>query len=347
MSEMVNNTGIEKGDGHVNMKEIRKLMSKDMQAFYRHYKNGFKSGVFIIDQVAAYILKTRGKGLRPLLTLLCARACGAEGTLPEKTLTAALIVEMLHTASLIHDDVVDKADERRGMPTLNVVFNNKVAVLFGDFMLSRSLAGMFAQRRFEVLDLFSDCASRLARGELVEAIEARKLELDKPKYFSMVSDKTASLISASCQMAALSLDRDQYREPLKKYGELLGIAFQIRDDLLDLGDGGPKIGKPLGLDMSQAKLTLPIIHTLEQLEPGERKRVISKLRKAKKAGKKGRTVDLKDVLEKVREKGGIEYSRRIARDYAIKAGEALNGMPSSIYLDHLRNFALYAAERNK
>jgi len=335
------------GNDGARLGPIRKLMAKDMKAFYSHYKDGLRSGVFAIDQVAAYLLRSRGKGLRPMLTLLCVRACGANGNLTERSLSAALVVEMLHTASLVHDDVVDRADERRGRKTLNLVYNNKVAVLFGDFMLSRALAGMFAQRRFEVLDLFSDCAFRLSRGELVEAIGSRKLDLDKPKYFTMVSDKTASLISAACQMAPLSLDKDEFRDPLRKYGELLGIAFQIRDDLLDLGDGGPRIGKPLGLDMSQAKLTLPLIHTLEQLKQTDKRRVLAKLRKAKRYSKKGQIIDLKDILDLIHSTGGISYARGVAADYASKAVLALEPLPQSIYLDNLKLFAHYAAERNR
>ncbi len=332
----------------VRLADIRNLVAKDMRAYSKHYRRSFRSGVLIIDEVAAYLLRSRGKGMRPMLTLLCARACGAPEKLPEKTLTAAMVVEMLHTASLVHDDVVDNADERRGRKTLNVVYNNKVAVLFGDFMLSRSLAGMFAQRRMEVLDLFSNCAFRLAKGELVEAMRTRKLDLDKQTYFEMVSDKTASLISAACQMAPLSLDKsDDFREPLRRYGELLGVAFQIRDDLLDLGEGGPKVGKPLGLDLSQAKITLPLIHTLEQIPKAERKRVLNKLRKAKRLGKQGKVVDLKDVIELIRQKHGIEYSQSVALDYARKAGEALDALPRNEYVDALVQLARYVAERKR
>jgi octaprenyl-diphosphate synthase len=329
------------------IKEINDLMSDDMKAFYRHYRKGLRSGVFVIDQVAAYLIRSRGKGLRALLTLLCSRAAGLEGPLPEKTLSGALIVEMLHTATLVHDDVVDQADERRGRPTLNIVFNNKVAVLFGDFMLSRSLAAMLAQRRFEVLDLFTDCSLRLAKGELVEAIGSRKLDLDKNKYFQMVSDKTASLISAACQMGALSIDKTEYSDAFRRYGEMLGIAFQIRDDLLDFGVGGSYIGKPMGLDLSQAKLTLPLIHTLENVSPYLRGRVLYKLRKAKRAGKKGRVVDLKDVIDLIRQNGGIAYSDRVAHDYADKAVQAIREVPDSIYKKSLVKFARYAVERNK
>ncbi len=332
----------------VRLNEIRNLVAKDMRAYRKHYRHSFRSGVLIIDEIAAYLLASRGKGMRPMLTLLCARACGAPEELPDKTLTAAMVVEMLHTASLVHDDVVDSADERRGRRTLNVVYNNKVAVLFGDFMLSRSLAGMFEQRRMEVLDLFSDCAFRLAKGELVEAMRTRNLDIDKQTYFEMVSDKTASLISAACQMAPLSLGlSDDFREPLRRYGELLGVAFQIRDDLIDLGEGGPKVGKPLGLDLSQAKITLPLIHTLEQLSKAERKRVLMKLKRAKKLGKQGKVVDLMDVIELIRQKNGIEYSQNVALDYARKAGEALAPLPNNKYVEGLIRLARYVAERKR
>ncbi|MCB2211314.1 polyprenyl synthetase family protein [bacterium] len=307
-----------------------------------------RSGLPLVDTVAAHLVKSRGKGLRPALTLMSARASGVEGPLPERTLIAAMVVEMLHTASLVHDDVVDKADERRGRPTLNLVYNNKVAVLFGDFMLARALDGMFQQRSFKVLDLFSDCAVRLAKGELVEAIQARKLTMDKTDYFQMVADKTASLISAACQMGPLSLEYgDEYVEPLAKYGELVGIAFQIRDDLLDLGDGSKRIGKPIGLDLGQAKLTLPLIHTLEQLSDGQRKQVTNRLRKAKKRDKRGKSTDLREIVELIRDQGGIEYARDVALDYAVKAGEALDTLPDTKYREGLKRFAMFAAVRDR
>jgi octaprenyl-diphosphate synthase len=279
---------------------------------------------------------------------LSARACGAKGPLPERTLTAALVVEMLHTATLIHDDVVDNADERRGRKTLNIIYNNKVAVLFGDLLLSKSMMGMLAQRRLDVLDLFSDCAVRMAQGELVEAVGTRKLNLSKTDYFKMVGDKTASLISAACQMGPLSLDYDEsFRHALAEYGELVGVGFQIRDDLLDFGDGSSKIGKPIGLDLGQAKMTLPIIHTLEQVSSSQQREILKKLKKSKKLGKKGKQLDLKEIIDLIKEKNGIEYSREIAFDYASKACQALDAIPDNQFRDHLKQFARFAAERNK
>jgi len=330
-------------------KEITAPVADDLKAFYRQYSKMLRSGVWVIDRVSAYLVKSRGKGLRPTLTLLAARASGARGGLPEKTFVAALVVEVLHTATLVHDDVVDRATERRGRPTLNLVFNNKVAVLFGDYLLSKSLQGMLAQRSLEVLDLFSDCSIRLAKGELVEAIGARKLDLDKSQYLQMVSDKTASLISAACQMGPISLGRPaEIVQPLGVYGEMAGIAFQIRDDLLDLGDGGNRIGKPVGIDLTQAKLTMPLIHALEQVSESERKEVLRTLRRAKRAWKRGKKADVDGVIGLIREKRGIEYSREIALEYAEKAEKALDALPDqNDYVVHLRRFARYAATRNK
>ena len=334
--------------GPERLKEILAPVQDDLKAFQRQFKKVIRSGIWIVDEVASYLVRSKGKGLRPTLTILSARACGADGPLPERTLIAALVVEMLHTATLVHDDVVDRADERRGRPSLNLVFNNKVAVLFGDFMLARSLQGMLAQRSLDVLDLFSDCSIRLAEGELVEAIRQRKLDLDKTDYFRMVGDKTASLISAACQMGPLSLGLgDEYRQPLAQYGELVGIGFQIRDDLLDLGDGSKQLGKPIGLDLGQAKLTLPLIHTLEQVSESEKRHVQRLLRKSKKLGKKGKTVDLSEVIDLIHQHKGIEYAREVAFDYANRACEALEELPPSTYREQLCRFARFAAERNR
>lgn len=332
-----------------SLREITAPVKGDLRAFDRQFAKVIRSGIWIVDKVAAYLVRSRGKGLRPTLTLLASRACGARGDLPERTLIAALVVEMLHTATLVHDDVVDRADERRGRPSLNLVYNNKVAVLFGDFMLARSLQGMLAQRSLDVLDLFSDCSIRLAQGELVEAMGTRKLDLDKSGYFRMVGDKTASLISAACQMGPLSLGLGpEYREPLGRYGELVGVAFQIRDDLLDLGDGAASIGKPIGLDLRQAKMTLPLIHTLEQLPAGQRRDVVRTLRRAKRLGKRGKKVSVRPVIELIREQGGIEYAREVAHDYARRAGEALSELPEhNEFAVHLARFARFAAERDK
>lgn len=332
----------------MRLRDILAPVKGDLKDFHRQFKKELRSGIWVVDEVAAHLIKSRGKGLRPTLTLLSARACGAEGPLSERTLVAALVVEMLHTATLIHDDVVDRADERRGRPSLNLVFNNKVAVLFGDLLLARSLQGMLAQRRLEVLDLFSDCAIRLAQGELLEAIGSRTLSMSKDDYFRMVGDKTASLISAACQMGPLSLESGlQYREALADYGELVGIAFQIRDDLLDLGEGSERIGKPIGLDLGQAKLTLPLIHALEQVSALKRRSVLAKLKRAKRRGKKGRQTDLGDVVELIRDKGGMDYARQVALDYAERAVEALAPLPPSPWRDHLEVFARFAAERDR
>ncbi len=332
----------------IRISDVLKPIREDQKAFRLQYKKMLRSGIPLVDAVAAHLMRSRGKGLRPALTLLSARACGVEGPLPERTLVAAMVVEMLHTASLVHDDVVDKADERRGRPTLNLVYNNKVAVLFGDFMLARALDGMFQQRSFRVLDLFSDCAVRLAKGELVEAIQTRKLTMDKESYFQMVSDKTASLISAACQVGPLSLELDDdFVEPLGTYGELVGVAFQIRDDLLDLGDGSKQIGKPIGLDLVQAKITLPLLHTLEQLSDSQGKQVIQTLRKAKRRDKRGKNTDLREIVALIREQGGIEYAREVAHDYSARATEALMALPPTEFREQLRLFAQFAAVRDK
>ena len=334
--------------GPDRLKEILAPVQADLKAFQRQFKKVIRSGIWIVDEVASYLVRSKGKGLRPTLTILSARACGVQGDLPERTLIAALVVEMLHTATLVHDDVVDRADERRGRPSLNLVFNNKVAVLFGDFMLARSLQGMLAQRSLDVLDLFSDCSIRLAEGELVEAIRQRRLDLGKDDYFRMVGNKTASLISAACQMGPLSLGLgDEFRDPLAQYGELVGVAFQIRDDLLDLGDGGARIGKPIGLDLGQAKLTLPLIHTLEQVSDSEKRQVLRLLRKSKKLGKKGKQIDLREVMDLIHQHKGIEYAREVAHDYANLACDALQDLPDNSYRMQLCRFAKFAAERNR
>lgn len=328
-------------------KEIVAPVKDDLRAFYRQYAKMLRSGNWMIDRISAHLVRSRGKGLRPTLTLLAARSCGTEGPLPEQTLVAALVVEMLHTATLVHDDVVDRAAERRGRPSLNLVFNNKVAVLFGDYLLSKSLQGMLAQRSLEVLDLFSDCAIRLAKGELVEAIGARKLDLGVEEYMQMIGDKTASLISAACQMGPLSLSAgEECTKPMGQYGERVGLAFQIRDDLLDLGDGDVSIGKPVGIDLTQAKLTLPLIHALEQVGEGERKQVLKKMKLAKRLWKRGRTANVDDIVQLIREKKGIEYSREIAMQNAESAVQALATMPDNDYTRHLKRFAIYAATRN-
>jgi len=285
--------------------------------------------------VVAYLVSTHGKGIRPTITLLAARLGGAEAN--ERAIKAAVIVELLHEATLVHDDVVDESDTRRGWPSLPARFKNKVSVLFGDYMLASVLASTLEARDLDWLDVLSVTSRRMAKGELLQAARSRSLDMTEEDYLGMIADKTAALFSAACKLGGLSagLARDQI-ESLGVYGERLGVAFQIKDDLLDLF-GDAKIGKPLGGDLKERKLTLPLLAALVKSPPREGRRVRARIRRGIKRG------EVKDVKEFIRTYGGDRYAEVMmerCRREAVDALALLPDVPARQILMQLTDFAV-------
>ena len=301
--------------------EISKPIKSELDKFNSLFKEAIKSKVGLVDLVANYILRQKGKKIRPLLVLLSAKISGG---ITERAYRGAVLVELLHTATLVHDDVVDNADKRRNFWSINAVFKNKVAVLMGDYLLSRGLMLAVEGKDHDFLGVVTEAVKRMSEGELLQIQKTRKLDIDEATYFKVISDKTASLLETCCQIGAMSAsDNTEYHRAMKEFGSSIGIAFQIRDDILDFEGNSSLIGKPIGGDIKEKKITLPLIYALNQVSKSEASG-IKKL--IKNSGKKE---NVKAIIEFVRENKGIEYAVRTSNEYSIKAKEALNIYPDS------------------
>jgi len=308
----------------------------EIKQFEREFQEYLKSGIFLIDQINRFIVKGQGKKIRPTITFLCSKLTGETS---ELTYKAALIVELLHNATLVHDDIVDGSDKRRGFPSVNRIWKPKVAVLYGDYLLAHSLTAMLDFRNLQVFDILSVTAKRLAKGELLQAAKARKLDITEDVYFRMIADKTAALISAAAELGGLTGGADEEQlQALRYYGENLGMAFQIRDDLLDFTGREGIIGKPVGSDLKEKKITLPLIRALDQAAPKERQRILTLVKKKK---------NLSEIVRFVKNSDGVEYAMQKARYFAESAKKYLEVFPQSEQLDLVHNLADFAVRRNK
>ncbi len=324
---------------NLNLTDIISPIKEDLSKFNDHFKESLKSKVPLVDLVTKYILKQKGKKIRPTLVLLSAKAAGG---INESTFRGATLVELLHTATLVHDDVVDEAEKRRGLPSINAIWKNKVAVLIGDYLLSRGLMISVDGNDFEFLRVTTNTVKRMSEGELLQIGKTKKLDIDEETYFRIISDKTASLLSTCCEIGALSVSEDeQKRIAMRNYGEYLGIAFQIKDDILDYSGRTSIVGKPLGADIKEKKITLPLIHALKEAEESESKRIIKLIKKGFKNG------GVKEIINFVKEHNGIEYSYQSAQNYSQKAKDELQIFPDSESKTALLDLVDYVISRNK
>ena len=295
--------------------------------FEKVYTQSLHSDVKLINTIIRYISRKKGKQLRPRLCLLSAKLCG-EPT--ENTYRAAALIEMIHVATLIHDDVVDDADLRRGWPSVNRVWKNKLSILVGDFMFSKALTNMIHLKDFDALDILSSTAQRLSQGEIQQIEKAIKKNMTEEVYYQMVSDKTASLFSAACKLGVMTVTEDNdKREALAKFGEKFGLVFQIKDDLLDITGNVEGLGKPAGFDLKKNILTLPLIHLFEKLDSSDSKRVKRQLRNHVKKS------ELKEIRMLIENHGGIQFAEKQIDRLSKEAQDELNIFPDSIYKDAL------------
>jgi len=280
-----------------------------------------KSKVGLVDLVTRYIIRQKGKKIRPLLVLLSAKVSGG---INERSYRGAVLVELLHTATLVHDDVVDTADKRRGLWSINKVFKNKVAVLMGDYLLSKGLLIAMEGKDYDFLEVITNTVKRMSEGELLQIQKTRKLDIDEETYFKVISDKTASLIETCCTIGAMSAtSNEDYISAMKDFGKNLGISFQIRDDILDYEGKLSITGKRAGGDIKEKKITLPLIYSLNQVSSDK----AAEIRKIIKNGKDKPEVEA--VIDFVRENKGIDYSIGKAGTYSQNAKEALKIVPDS------------------
>jgi octaprenyl-diphosphate synthase len=276
--------------------------------------------------------------MRPLLVLHCAKLFGEVN---ETTYRGAALVELLHTATLVHDDVVDESNMRRGFFSINALWKNKVAVLVGDYLLSKGLLLSLKNKDFKALEILSSAVEQMSEGELLQMEKARKLDITEEVYFDIVTKKTASLLASCCGIGANSTGVSQeVLEDVIAMGEAVGVAFQIKDDLFDYGDN--KIGKPTGIDIIEKKMTLPLIYALNVADKGERRKIIKIIKNSKKS-----KVDIQEVIQFVKTKGGIEYAQTRMLEYKKKAEDLLNSIPTGSSTEYLKALIDYVIERKK
>lgn len=303
---------------------ISNELKDDIVLYNKYLSNSLESKVGLINKVLKYVIKFKGKQFRPLLCILSSKLAGKSN---EMTFLSASTVEMLHVATLLHDDVVDESYLRRGWPTINKIWGNKLSILIGDYMFSRSLSNIGSFNNFEHIKLLSNISQRLSEGEILQIENARTKNMSEQIYFKMIADKTASLISASCKLGYISIKDDYKKNNLENFGEYLGIAYQLKDDLFDVLGKLEETGKPAMLDLKRNMLTLPYIYVLNNLK--NKNKVLSKI---KYFSKKKDFNNLKDIIHS---NGGIKYTESMIEKYSDKAFEELKVFNDSKYKDLL------------
>ena len=303
------------------LSEITQPIKSELDTFSQIFRESLRSRVGLVDLVTRYIIRQKGKKLRPLLVLLSAKVSGG---INERSYRGAVLVELLHTATLVHDDVVDNADKRRGLWSINKVFKNKISVLMGDYLLSKGLLIAMEGKDYDFLEVVTNTVKRMSEGELLQIQKTRKLDIDEETYFRVISDKTASLIETCCTIGAMSAATNpEFISAMKEFGHNLGISFQIRDDILDYEGSLSITGKRAGGDIKEKKITLPLIYSLNQVSPVK----ASEIRKIIKNGKE--KLNVETVINFVSENKGIDYAIGQARTYSQKAKDALKKLPDS------------------
>lgn len=314
-------------------------IKEEMKSFQPYLKFYLKSKAPLLNIIVNYLLKQKGKQLRPMLVFLTARL---HGDTNESTYNAASLIELMHTASLVHDDVVDDSNMRRGFFSINALWKNKIAVLFGDYLLARGLLLAAGKEEFELLKIVSRAVENMSEGELIQIEKARKLDIDEDTYFEIIRKKTAALMVACSAAGTHSVGvNGESLKQMEQFGEHLGMAFQIRDDLFDYDRNG-NIGKPSGNDIKERKMTLPFIHALNVCPTSEKKRIIKLMRHKNKTTK---MVD--EIMAFVKSHGGIEYARQVMVDYKNKALEILSNFPQNEANQSLVQLVEYTTERKK
>lgn len=297
-----------------------------------------KSKIALLDRVMYYIVQRKGKQMRPMFVFLSAKLTGE---ISESTYTAASLIELLHTATLVHDDVVDDAYERRGFFSINALWKNKIAVLIGDYLLAKGLLVSLENNQHRLLQITSHAVKEMSEGELLQIEKARRLDIKEEVYYEIIRKKTASLIASACSAGTASVTKDEnVIEQMRLFGEKIGIAFQIKDDLLDYGDDD--IGKPLGIDIKERKLTLPIIYTLQNASRSDRRKIIYIIKNENKNKEK-----VNWVIDFVKKNGGIQYAEQKMYDYRNAAFEILKQFPENESSVALKQLVEFTTERKK
>jgi octaprenyl-diphosphate synthase len=319
--------------------EIKLPISHEMEQFERHFKDSMKSTVPLLDKITYYIVKRKGKQIRPMFIFLAAGICGG---IRESTYRAASLIELLHTATLVHDDVVDDSNERRGFFSVNALWKNKIAVLVGDYLLSRGLLLSVEHEEFALLKIVSDSVREMSEGELLQIEKARRLDISEEVYFDIIRKKTATLIASCCASGAASTGANpESVAKMKLIGELIGIAFQIKDDLFDY-ESGKAIGKPTGIDIKERKMTLPLIYTLANSSREIRSRIMNIVKYHN-----TEPARVEEVITMVKAGEGIRFAEKKMLEYRDRALELLADFPASEYSQSFVDLVNYTVDRKK
>jgi len=310
-----------------------------MEIFEEKFSKLMLSNVPLLNRITHYIIKRKGKQMRPMFIFLFSKLLN-QGIVNEKVYRGASVIELIHTATLIHDDVVDDSKRRRGFFSINAIWKNKIAVLVGDFLLSRGMILCIENKDYEHLDIISESVKKMSEGELLQIEKTRSLDIDEIVYFEIIKKKTASLISSCCKIAAVSVTKQKkIIESVSRIGENIGIAFQIKDDLFDYGKR--KIGKPRGIDIKEKKLTLPLIYTLNEVDKSKRKWLINSIKKHNKDKSR-----IKEIISLVKETGGLDYAIEKMNYFHKIALDDLKNLPDNEYKKSLTDMINYVIQRD-
>jgi octaprenyl-diphosphate synthase len=322
----------------LKIEEIKRPIEKELDAFETKFKASMQSSVPLLDRITHYIVKRKGKQIRPMFVFFSASICGG---ISEATYRGAALVELLHTATLVHDDVVDNSYQRRGFFSVNALWKNKIAVLVGDFLLAKGLLLSVNNEDFQLLKIVSEAVKQMSEGELLQIEKARRLDIDEKIYYEVIRQKTASLIASCCACGAASAGADKATvEQMRLFGEKIGVAFQIKDDLFDFGTDD--VGKPLGIDIKEKKITLPLIYALSKTSRNEKRHIINLVKNHNEE-----TDKVEEVIYFVRNSGGLAYAEMQMHHYQEEAFEILKKFPEHESRTGLEQLVRFTTERKK
>lgn len=322
------------------VEQIKEPIYAEMEMFEEKFTASMSSKVALLNRITHFIVNRKGKQMRPMFVFLTAKMLN-KGSVNERTYRGASVIELIHTASLVHDDVVDDSNMRRGFFSVNALWKNKIAVLVGDFMLSKGMLLCIEHNDFDLLKIISVAVREISEGELLQIEKARKLDITEEVYYNIIRQKTATLLAACCAMGARTVqDDDAVVEKMRRFGELIGMAFQIKDDLFDYGEAA--IGKPTGIDIKEQKMTLPLIYTLNNVSSAEKSWLIQSVKRYNRDKKR-----VKEVIEKVKAAGGLAYAEKKMEEYHQKALEILLEFPKDEYRDALELMVNYVISRKQ
>jgi octaprenyl-diphosphate synthase len=322
----------------LSINEIKKPIAADIDVFEERFKASMQSSVPLLDRITHYIVKRKGKQIRPMFLFFSASICGG---INESTHRGAALVELLHTATLVHDDVVDNSYQRRGFFSINALWKNKIAVLVGDYLLSKGLLLSIDNGDFKLLKIVSEAVKQMSEGELLQIEKVRRMDIGEPVYYDVIRQKTASLIAACCACGAASAGADdETTEKMRLFGEKIGIAFQIKDDMFDFGTDD--VGKPLGIDIKEKKVTLPLIYALNNTDNDTRKKMINLVKNHNDDPEK-----IAAIIKFVNTTGGLQYAETQMKKYRDEAFDILNTFPESDSRTGLEQLVKFTTERDK